>query len=263
VNCVAVRDRLVEHALGGLGARDAASIDRHIQWCAACRKEAGELQLASASLVFSVAPAEPPADLAERVVQVVQEAAGRHGPAARRGRLAVALLVAAALALSGLGWGAVMAGRASRLQDQTEEAMHQQREGLTKVPQFLTGLPFSDPRNKMFLGSLRPALGRTGGGTAFTLVSPSILDMAIVIVNGLTPGQLDSMPYTVTLSGRGRPSLTVGRIKSLDTGGGATISRDFNADLGGYDHVVVRDAQGHLVLSGDVTTNANLSTPSP
>jgi hypothetical protein len=262
VNCVGVRDRLAEHALGGLGARDAASIDRHIQWCAACRKEAGELQLASASLVFSVAPADPPADLADRVVQIVLEAAGRHAPVARRGRFAVALLVAAALALSGLGWGAVMAGRASRLQDQADAALDQHRNAVTNLSKVFTG-DFSDRRNRMFIGSLSPALGRTGAGTAMTLVSPSIIDMAVVIVDGLTPDQLHSLPYTVTLSGRGRPLLTVGRIKSLDTGGGATISKQFNADLGAYDHVTVRDTQGQLILTGDVTTRTNLSTPSP
>jgi hypothetical protein len=133
---------------------------------------------------------------------------------------------------------------------------------VTNFAKVITG-DFTDRRNRMFIGSLNPALGQTGAGTAMTLVSPSIIDMAVVIVDGLTPGQPDSLPYTVTLSGRGGPSLTVGRIKALDTGGGATISKQFNVDLGGYDHVTVRDTQGQLVLSGDVTTNTNLSTPSP
>jgi hypothetical protein len=156
-----------------------------------------------------------------------------------------------------------MAGRASRLQDQANATVHQDTTGLLHIAQVIGRLPYSDPHNKMFLGSLSPALGRTGGGTAMTLVSPSFIDMAVVIVNGLTPGPTDSLPYTVTLSGSGHRALTVGRIGGLDTGGGATISKQFNADLGGYDHVAVRDAQGHLVLSGEVTTNANLASPSP
>ena len=87
--------------------------------------------------------------------------------------------------------------------------------------------------------------------------------MAVVIVAGLTPGPQDRLPYAVTLAGAGRRVLTVGRISSLDTGGGATISKQFNLDLAGFTHVVVRDAAGQQVLSGDVTTSSILSTPSP
>ncbi len=264
MNCVAVRQRLAEHALGGLGPHDAGTVEGHLQWCAACRKEARELQQASAALVFSIAPANPPPDLGDRVVKVVLDAAGRRAPGGRGGRIALALVVAAALALSGLGWGAVMAGRASRFQDQADAVRLQQ---VSALREFGGGLikdaDFTDPRNKVLLGPLSPAAGITGAGTAMTLVSPSIVDMAVVIVAGLTPGPRDRLPYTVTLSGAGRRVLTVGRISSLDTGGGATISKQFNLDLAGFTHIVVRDAAGQQVLSGDVSTSSILSTPSP
>ena len=86
---------------------------------------------------------------------------------------------------------------------------------------------------------------------------------AVVIVSGITPGQQDRPPYSVTLTGSDAKVLTIGRIAGLDTGGGATISKQFNLDLTGFTHVIVRDAAGKSVLSGDVTTSTTLSTPSP
>ena len=106
MNCTAVRDQLTERALGAVPAAEGQAIDRHLAWCAACRKEAGELDRAAATVVFALAPAEPPAELEDQVVESVQAVVAKRQPhGARRGRLAVALAIAAMVAVSGLGWG--------------------------------------------------------------------------------------------------------------------------------------------------------------
>jgi hypothetical protein len=269
VNCAAAHDRLPEHALGVLSPRDATVLERHLAWCAACRKEAGELQSAAATLAFAPVPEEPPAGLEGRVVDAIGGAAAGAlaGPApapskTRRSRMVGAAVLAAAIAVSGLGWGAVMAGRAARFEDQADQATLTRQSALDQLQRVLRTVEFSDPKDVAFLGTLAPYAGTQGGGAAITLVSPRLIDLAIVTVDGLRPMPPQRMPLTVWLAGDG-PTLRVGTIRALDTGGGAEISRQFNRDLGDYDEVVVRDAAGEVVLRGSLGREATLASPAP
>jgi anti-sigma factor RsiW len=266
VNCALVRDRLPERALGTLDAGDSTEVDRHLQWCAACRKEDGELGRAATTLAFSVPPAEPDPSLEARVVAAVQRRA-QSGPSGhvsgRRGRLAVAAVAAAMMAVSGLGWGAVMAGKAARSEAQAKQTIKSGQDAAALFRQLLTTSEFNNPDNEVLLGSLVPAAGTTGGGSAFTLVSPSLIDMAVVMVTGLPPASDGSLPYTVRLSGPNLQVLTVGRIRALDAGGAAMIAKDLDQDLNGYNRVVVRNARGKVVMQGRLATGAALASPTP
>ena len=117
MNCVTVRDRLTERALGTLPARERAGIDRHLVWCAACRKEAAEMESAAATSSRSVSTRPNPTPRSRTsVVAAINHASGRRPrtrlragpPRGRRGPRRDARRD------RGLGWGAVMAGRAAR-----------------------------------------------------------------------------------------------------------------------------------------------------
>jgi len=260
VNCVAVRDRLTEHALGPGSTDDDQSLERHLAWCAACRKEASELERAAATLVFALAPAEPPTELEDRVVQGVRSVAVKRSPLPRRGRLAVGLAVAAMLAISGLGWGAVMAGRAERFKETAQQAKQQTAAALQRFSFLISNPEFSQPGNRVFMGTLGTPRGGTAGGSALTLASPSTPDIAIVMVNGLRgPG---TPLHVFLISDRGR-MLAIGRIASLDSGGNAILERQFNIDLSPFTGIEVRDKDGAVVLRGSVRPRSASPTPSP
>jgi Putative zinc-finger len=266
VTCADVRERLPERALGVLDAREAAEVDRHVQWCAACRKESGELTDAAAVLAFAAAPAEPAPELEDLVVELVQGQTGRAGTghaAGRRGRLAVAAVVAAMVAVSGLGWGAVMAGKAARSAQQATEYGLQRSAAEARYVRYIDNLEFADPRSEVFIGTLAPGADGIGGGSAFTLVSPDYIDMAVVMVDGLPTAKPAALPYTVYLRSPTHRALSVGKITSLDSGGGAMLSQQFDRDLAVYRRVAVVDANGHLLLGGALATRAPLSSPSP
>ncbi len=254
MNCLGVRERLTEQTLGVLPQAERTVVERHLEWCAACRKEAAELQRAAATLAYSVAPVEPPADLEERVVGAVRSAAGRRRASApRRSRVAAASVLAAMLALSGLGWGAVMAGRAERFEEQADAAQQQQREAVIRLQEVFADLPGLDPGAIVEVSTLLSPRVLGGRGDALVLLSPSGDDLAFVLVDGLTglrPGQL---PLRVQLVTDGSRRLLLGEIGTLDQAGGGGDFGTFSEDLTDVSAVVVRDARGRILLRGTLS----------
>lgn len=265
MNCTAVRDRLSERALGAMSPNDGQVLDRHLVWCAACRKEAGELERAAATFAFALAPVEPRPELEDRVVDVVRSAASKRQPlVARRGRLAVALAVAGMVAVAGLGWGAVMAGRAASSADIAREVNVEKADAVRRFQKLLETFVSADPRNQVSVANLTTGTrGATASGSAVTLVSSTTPDVAIVMVNGFRPADAEGLPFRVFLFSERGHMLRVDVIRSLDSGGGAIAFRKFNLDLSRFTGIQVRSADGSIVLQGSVTLQSAISTPSP
>jgi len=133
MNCIKVRDRLAEFTLGVLSQEEAAAVERHLDWCAGCRKEAEELREGSAAFGLGLAPAAPPAALQERVVEHLigprpgtkegVQSATRHALHHRRiRRLAFTTLAAALIAVLSVGWAVSVRYDARRAEQDAREA---------------------------------------------------------------------------------------------------------------------------------------------
>lgn len=254
MSCLDVRELLPELAVGVLSKADREEVERHLRWCAGCRKEAAELGNAAATIAFALPPAEVPLGLRDRIVEGVGRAAAPRSP--RRARATAASIVAAMVAVASLGWGAVMAGRADRFEERAAEAESRRRQALAQFEVIIDAvIPEGQelPEDQTRLGRLVPTADGQGGGAVLQLVSPSILDFTIVIVKGLDPRATERLPYHVELVNRAGHVLRAGHIDELDADGGAEVFRQFvNKDLAGFSTVRVVDAAGVVVLEGRV-----------
>jgi hypothetical protein len=154
-----------------------------------------------------------------------------------------------------------MAGKAARSEAQAKVAVARVQGASDRFERLVASVEFSDPRNEVLIAQLSPERG-SGAGSAFTLISPSLIDMAVVMVNQLPVPPERPAPYTAQIMGPGLKTLNVGKI-AVDAAGSGIVSRDLNADLVGYRFVIVRDASGRVVLRGDLAVRAGLSSPTP
>jgi len=247
VNCPAVRDRLPEHALGVADLHDVHAIERHLAWCAACRKEARDLERAAATLAFAPAPAAPPRELEERIVAAVR----RDHPSPpitklgrRRGRRFGVVLVAAALMIAGLGAGAVLGRRDAPPADKPSTQAQQQDSAFERFRRIIQS---AGPDTKAAVGLLTPSGKVPWRGAALVIVSPSGDDQVVVTVDGLPRAR---GPYRIAITDGHGHAVPVGVIRRLDKEGGAMKGRVIARDLTEYVRVVVTDAGGRTVLTG-------------
>jgi hypothetical protein len=163
--------------------------------------------------------------------------------------------VAAFVAVSALGWGAVMAGRAQRFEDRARVEQQQRVDELrrfSKVFQQFEGRVGSELRaDDARLAQLAPTAGRTGGGAAMELLSKDLRDFVMIHVSGLAT-DADAAPYTVWLVDGTGKAIRSGRLSALDQDGGGDVFHEFDIDLTPYTTIVLRDAAGRVALRGVV-----------
>jgi hypothetical protein len=257
VNCLAVRERLPEHTLHLVEEPEATTIDRHVEWCAACRKEFSDFDEAAATIPVALADGGPRPELEDRVVEAVRSAAGSARPGRSRTRMAALAVVAAFVAVASLGWGAVMAGRADRFSATAKAAVQQQQAAIARFESLIATLPGTVPTDHPRLGDLSPTPGHgnVASGAALMLTNGAGPDYAFVILNGVQQKRVGPLPYRVDLEDAAHSSVTVGRITHLQ-GGTAQLIRSFGHDLLPFSRVKVWDANGDAVMAGTIGTDS-------
>jgi Putative zinc-finger len=240
VECAEVRDLLPEYALGVLSERDRARVDRHLAWCAGCRKEARELAEGAEVLATTIPAADPPAELEGHVVRAVARSSG--GPRRRTSQVAAAL--AAAVAVASIGVAVAMASRVQRLEDAAATARGRAEVAAGEFEKVLEDLGGETP---ILAAPLAPAEGGEAGGRALLFdTAQGTQDFAVVIVGGLPQ---EGGPYRAYLMSPAGNRLAVGRLVPSAEGQLARY-RFFFDDVSRYREVLVLDRDGHAVLVG-------------
>jgi hypothetical protein len=108
---------------------------------------------------------------------------------------------------------------------------------------------------------LRHVGGAAGGGTAVSVVAPTTVDQVLVVVNGLPDDA--ALPYSVELADGEGGFAPVGAADVLDAGGGFTLATVTARDLSRFVNVLVRDAQGDVVMRGTLREELPEPAPSP
>jgi hypothetical protein len=242
-------------------------VERHVAWCAGCRKEADELREGAAVVGLASTNGKPPAALEERVVQAVGSAAGVGRRRRRRSPLlwaaaAVAALIAVVAVSIGLSWRSELLSQLTEEQ-QRRVAAERQVEDLTgrierTFREFIADQPSSGPRDVFREAQMTPAAGRQGGAGALVYSSPNRKDFTLVLVGGLPKSGL---PYSVAIRDRYGTTLKAGKIRQLDADGSGEVFKEFNQNLRPFEYVLVTDADGEVVLRG--TLRAQEPVPSP
>ena len=240
MTCLEVRERLTEYALGLLTKVDASEVERHLEWCAGCRKESAELEEGAARMALALPVSQPAASLETRVVDRLRVASGKIAPGGRRRvRVLVASTLAAALlAVGAMGWAIAERMHVQTLEDQVTEKQAQ-------VDAFAEVVKGVQGRGRTLKAKLAPppGVGR-GGGSAVIASAPGVDDF--VFIDVLLPGAKGPFRFQIV---NNKAALKAVR---LDKAAGANWIRYWQtkSDLSGAVTITVLDRHSRSILSG-------------
>ena len=243
MTCEEVRDLLPEHLLGSLDETADARVRKHLRGCAECRAERLRLEDGVAALSHATHEQDPPQELRQRVLDVLDEEWEQPGeppaptgsPASRAsGRRWLAVAAAIVLVAVSLSWGVSQSRRAARLQG--DAGSYQ------ALIQTLGGKEFR-------LGELEPADGQAVKGT-------------VVLYDG-EPGE-DWNSWTIVManapdfSGRAHVRLMAENGDSLAmpplwfTNGEASTWLVTHESLIPYDRLVITTPDGSILATASI-----------
>lgn len=257
MNCVEVRERLAEQALGLCDGDDRWQVERHLEWCAGCRKESNEMLEGVERVALELPAATPRPGLEERVVHEVLTAAGRRPRGARRQTvraLAVATLAAVVLALGAVGWGVAEREKARNFKQEVDQALATSR-GLTAlVEQLRSDLGVAA---RGYQTALYPGIRHQPAGTAVVFAPRRGDGFALVTV--VTPVPVQGSPYSVLLTDGEGHSMIAGELSKDEDSGHLVLaelglssdrSTTDSVDLANLTTLAVVDKAGNPVLTG-------------
>jgi hypothetical protein len=245
MTCLDVRGLLTEHSLGLLSPVDARGVERHLEWCAGCRKESEELREGAEMMALALPTEEPPEWLQSRIVDRIVSAAGT-GRAPSRSRirmLAAATLAAVVLAVGATGWAIAERGQAQSIREATAEQVRR-AEVLEKLLESLKENPLE--------ASLLPVLDGQGSGHVLIYSHPEEPDFIHASVSLMDPQEVE---YTIEMKDRDGRVLSAGRL-ALTPSGVYVFYEVSGRNLSRGASITVLDAAGRPVMKGMVQAPA-------
>jgi predicted anti-sigma-YlaC factor YlaD len=232
VKCEETRQFLPDHVLGTLSETESAAVRRHLRACSSCRGEAAELDEGVALFAGAAHATEPPPELRDRVMAVLEEewAEVPDRPSKARRHFAVGWQAVAALllVLAGLAaWAGMAQGNANRFRDDA-----------SNYRAFLGALGGKDVR----VGQLEPTGGMTLEGSA--VMYDSDRGQSWLLVLARAPGYAESV--TVKLEGPGH-TIELPFPMKFDPDGEGSAWLVTSADISRFDQVVLTDARGQVI----------------
>ena len=264
MNCAGGPRALPAFALGVAPTPDAPRVELHVETCAACRKEASDLQRAVAAFgVRARAGRAAGPELEDRVVAAVRAAAARSGSGVARD-------------------GSGGRGHAARGRDRARRARHRRRarqssgaaaaaarahraaaeRDARRFGEAVSPRSSSIPAPRSLSGMLVRATTAAGHGLGpDDRVAERATIRSIVIVSDL-PGR--ALPLTVAIANAAGRALELGAIRRARLGRRRHVrARRAGRASTGFVDVVVRDARGRVVLRGTLRRRRPSRRPRP